>query len=237
MPYLQFRFVVSPDAPLAAYKLVVAPSLNVLPKSTADHLLEYVRNGGSLVLGPRSAMKDEYNSLAPERQPGDLLAALQGRVEQYYALESDFPVSGKWGNGKVSVWAEQLKSLAPDAEVLMRYGKSNGWLDDQPAVISRAYGKGRITYIGAVLDDQLMSAAADWMVQQSGVKQALGPLPDGVQVSRRVGGGKDTFVLINFTREDRLVKLPRAMKQLMAGRVGDSMTLPPYGVELLQTEK
>jgi beta-galactosidase len=33
-------------APLDSYKLVVAPSLNVLPKDLGDHLLEYVRNGG-----------------------------------------------------------------------------------------------------------------------------------------------------------------------------------------------
>ena len=158
--------VVSAYAPLDGYKLVAAPSLNVLPKDLADHLLEYVRNGGHLVLGPRSGMKDEFNALLPQRQPGFLVDALGARVEQYYALEKDFPVSGAWGNGEASIWAEQLKSQAPGDEVLLKYGKSNGWLDDQPAVITRAYGKGRITYVGAVLDDKLMAAAAEWMTQR-----------------------------------------------------------------------
>src|SRR5208337_2132130 len=97
--------VVSAYAPLDGYKLVAAPSLNVLPKDLADHLLEYVRNGGHLVLGPRSGMKDEFNALLPQRQPGFLVDALGARVEQYYALEKDFPVSGAWGNGQASVWA------------------------------------------------------------------------------------------------------------------------------------
>jgi beta-galactosidase len=88
--------VVNPYAPLTQYKLVVAPSLNVIPKDLADHLLDYVRNGGHLVLGPRSAMKDETNALLPQRQPGYLVDALGGRVEQYYALERDFPVAGAW---------------------------------------------------------------------------------------------------------------------------------------------
>jgi len=118
--------VVSPYAPLEGYKLVVAPSLNVLPKDLADHLADYVRNGGHLVLGPRSGMKDEFNSLLPQRQPGFLADALGGRVEQYYALEKDFPASGSWGLGNVSIWAEQLKTLSPDDEVLLKYGKSNG---------------------------------------------------------------------------------------------------------------
>ncbi len=222
--------VVSAYAPLDGYKLVAAPSLNVLPKDLADHLLEYVRNGGHLVLGPRSGMKDEFNALLPQRQPGFLVDALGARVEQYYALEKDFPVSGAWGNGQASVWAEQLKSQGPGDEVLLRYGKSNGWLDEQPAVITRAYGKGRITYVGAVLDDKLMAAAAEWMTQKSGVRPAFGPVPDGVEVSRRVGPGKQVFVLINYASESRRVALPHSMKLVLDGREADAVELPPYGV-------
>ncbi|MFI5070964.1 MAG: beta-galactosidase [Terriglobales bacterium] len=229
--------VVSAYAPLTNYKLVVAPSLNVIPEDMAKHLLEYVSNGGHLVLGPRSGMKDQFNSLLRQRQPGFLVDALAGRVEQYYALEKDVPVSGSWGEGQASVWAEQLKSSSPDAEVLLKYGKSNGWLDDQPAVITHAYGKGSITYIGAVLDDKLMAAAAQWMVQQSGVTPAFGPVPDGVEVSRRTGDGHDVFVVINFAEEARTVSLPRPMKLLLAGTEGGTVDLAPYGVEILEDAK
>lgn len=225
--------VISAYAPLDSYKLVVAPSLNVLPRDLADHLLDYVRQGGHLVLGPRSGMKDEFNGLLPQRQPGFLVDALGGRVDQYYALEKDFPVSGSWGNGIASIWAEQMKNMTPDSEVLLKYGKSNGWLDDQPAAISRSYGKGRITYIGAVLDDKLTSSAAEWMTQQSHITAAFGPVPDGVEVSRRVGGGKRVFILINYAHEQREVKLPHPMKAWLANRQADKIELPPYGVEVL----
>jgi len=224
--------VVSAFAPLESYQLVAAPSLNVIPNDLADHLLAYVRNGGHLVLGPRSGMKDEFNALLPQRQPGYLLDALGARVEQYYALEKDFPVSGAWGNGQVSIWAEQLKSQAPGSEVLLKYGKSNGWLDDQPAVITRAYGKGRITYVGAVLDDKLMASAVEWMTQKSGVKPVFGPVPAGVEVSRRVGPGKQVFVLVNYASENRRVALPHSMKLMLDAKQGDSVELPPYGVAI-----
>jgi beta-galactosidase len=235
-PLAQSVDVISPYAPLGGYKLVVAPTLNVLPKDLADHLLQYARGGGHLVLGPRSGMKDEYNGLLPQRQPGYLVDGLRGRVEQYYALEKDFPVSGAWGNGDVSIWAEQLKPLAPDTQVLMRYGKSNGWLDDQPAVLTHSYGKGRITYIGAVLDDKLMAAAAKWMIDQSKVTPVFGPVPEEVEVSRRVGSGQRILVFINFGQEDRRVKLPHTMKFLLGDRTGDSLTLLPYGVEVVQDQ-
>ncbi len=236
-PLAQSVDVVSAYAPLDNYKLVVAPNLNVFPKDLADHLRAYVRNGGHLVLGPRSGMKDEFNGLLPQRQPGYLVDALGGRVEQYYALEKDFPVSGAWGTGTTTIWAEQMKTQAADAEVLLKYGKSNGWLDEQPAAISRPYGKGRITYIGAILDDKLTAAAAQWMVKQSGVTPVFGPVPDGVEVTRRIGGGKQVFILINYAQENRTVTLPYSMKALLANRQADKVDLPPYGVEILLGSK
>jgi beta-galactosidase len=225
--------VVSAYAPLDSYKLVVAPSLNVLAKDLGDHLLEYVRNGGQLVLGPRSGMKDEFNALLPQRQPGYLADALGARVEQYYALEKEFPVFGTWGSGTASIWADQLKTRVPDAEPLLQYGKSNGWLDDQPAAVTRSYGKGRITYIGAILDDKLMAVAAEWMVQKSGVIPVFGALPEGVEVSRRMGGGKQVFILINYAQESRRVALPHPMKALLDNKQEETLELAPYGVSVL----
>jgi len=154
-------------------------------------------------------------------------------VEQYYALDHDVPISGTFGDGMATLWAEQLSASAPDTQVLMRYGKSNGWLDGQPAVETRQVGKGSITYIGAVLDDTLTAAAAQWMVQQSGVTPALGPVPDGIEVCPRSGGGKQYYILINWAPDTRHVTLPHAMNFLLAGGQGDSLDLPQYGVEVL----
>ena len=229
--------VISPYTPLDSYKLVVAPNLNVLPKDLADHLLAYVRNGGHLVMGPRSSMKDEFNGLLPQRQPGYLIDAVGARVEQYYALEKDFPVSGVLGTGAATIWAEQLKAHVPDVEVLLKYGKSNGWLDDQPAVVTRVYGKGRITYIGAILDDKLTDATARWMIQKAGIMPVFGPLADGVEVSRRVGEGKQVFVLVNYASGSREIAIPHSMKALLANATVDKLTLPPYGVEVLLNSK
>lgn len=224
--------VVNPYSKLDGYKLVVAPDLNVIPQDLAQHLLDYVSLGGNLVLGPRSGMKDQYNALLTQRQPGFLVPGLGGRVEQYYALLKDVPVSGTWGDGNATIWAERLTAETPDAQVLLRYGASNGWLDGHPAVITHKYGKGSITYIGALLDPNLMSKAADWMIAQSGVTPAFGPVPDGIYVSRREGQGKTIFVMVNFTRDQKHIALPQSMQALLAGHAESSADLGPYGVEV-----
>jgi len=227
--------IVSADAPLDSYKIVFAPSLNIISKDMSAHLLAYVQQGGHLVLGPRSGMKDEHNSLNVERQPGPLGAPLGGRVEQYYALDHNtIPVEGTIGSGSASIWAEQLSASAPDTEVLLRYRKSNGWFDNQPAMITRPLAKGRITYLGAILDPISMRQVVAWATQIAQVNSEFGPFPADVEVCRRVGSSHTVFVLINHGRAVAQISLSSGMRDVLSGgNVGSTIELDPQGVAVL----
>ena len=226
--------IVNPDVSLDQYKLVLAPNLYLIPKDRAAHLAQYVQRGGHLVLGPRSGMKDEYNALLPIRQPGFLADALGAQVEQYYALEKNVSANGPLGEGETSVWAEFLKTTSPDTEILLRYGTSNGWLDGKPCVVTRRFGKGRMTYIGAVLDEKLVTAVTEWMAKTSGIAPAFAPVPDGIEASRRIGPDGSVFVLVNFATQEQRVSLPQEMKSLLEQRHTTQVDLPRYGVAVLQ---
>jgi beta-galactosidase len=232
--------IVQPTAPLDGYKLVVAPGLEVISEAEAKHLIAYVRNGGHLVLGQRTGMKNEDNGLWPQREPGPLAETLGGRVDQFYAIDDKpgdtVPVTGTWGATTSTIWAEQLSTTAPDTEVLMRYGKSNGWLDGKPAAITRKVGKGRITYIGAWMDDATMLNAAEWMAKTSGVTPAFGPVPDGVDVYPREGEGKKIFILVNFSKDAQTITFPSIMHSVLDDKDLASVSLDHYGVAVLQAK-
>jgi beta-galactosidase len=106
-------------------------------------------------------------------------------------------------------------------------------LDDQPAVVTRKAGRGRITYIGGVLDVTLMQAAAQWMAKSADISSAFGPVPDGLEVSRRVGPNKTVYVLINFQPEKQTVILPRAMRSLLDHKDATRLDLTQYQVAVL----
>ncbi|HEY0759163.1 MAG TPA: beta-galactosidase [Acidisarcina sp.] len=237
--------ILSPYAPLDQYKLVVAPALNVLPQALADRLIAYVQGGGNLVLGPRSGMKDEFNRLNVQRQPGPLVDLLGGRAEQFYSLDTAVPVSGDAGSGTASLWAEQLSTRAPDTKVLLRYGASNGWLDDQPAAITRRAGKGSITYIGAWLDQPLLDKMMGDMLHESGVQPVVPDTPAGVEVLRRAKGSAGAsstagsiLILINHNEAAATVSLPSGATDLLTEKkAASSIELPPHGVAVLQSSK
>ncbi|MBB4099096.1 beta-galactosidase [Sphingomonas kyeonggiensis] len=219
------------EAPLSGYKLVVAPSLNVITDATAKRLTDYVRGGGHLILGPRSGMKDEYNRLDTVRQPGPLAELLGGQVEQFYALDEPVEV----GTGKATIWAEMLSTSVPDTQVLLRYGKANGWLDGKPAVISRKVGKGSITYVGALVDDGVMKGLIDAALADARVSRDFA-VPEDVELMTREGQDKRIVILVNHGRETREVVLPTAMTDLLAGGKISKVVLGREGVAVLQRQ-
>jgi beta-galactosidase len=225
--------IVNPSVSLTQYKLVVAPGLNVLSEAEGKNLIAYVEQGGNLVLGQRTGMKDIDNALQINRQPGPLVPMLGGRVEQYYALTAPVPVTGSWGAGSSKEWAELLSAKDSDTKVLMRYGSSNGWLDGQPAAITRKVGKGSITYIGAWLDESTMKNAAKWMTDTAGVTAKLGPVPDGVEVYPREGDHGKVYILVNFSKEAQTIALPATMTDVLNGGSTHSVNLPVYGVAVV----
>lgn len=225
--------IVPPDRDLSKYKLVIAPGLNVLTQAEADNLERYVKQGGHLVLGQRSGMKDEYEARWPERQPGPLTALLGARVEQYTALDAPIATSGVWGNEQAEMFAEQLKPQADDVKVLMRYEAPRSWLNGEPAAVTRKVGDGSITYVGAWLSNAGMRTAVQWMLDNSAVKPDLFAVPAGVEVYRRVGKDHQVFIVENDSSHEQTIDLPAAMNDVLMGGMARDLKLPPYGVTVL----
>lgn len=221
--------IVEAAGSLAPYKLVVAPNLAILTPEMTEKLTAFVRGGGHLILGPRSGQRDEYDRLQPRRQPGPLADLLGGQVEQYYALDEPVAV----GDGKATIWAEDLTAQSPDTQVLLRYGKGNGWLDGHAAALTRQVGKGRITYVGALIDEGLMKTLIDDALKGAGVARDFA-VPADVELMTREGDGRSIVILINHGKETRSLSLPEPMTDILEGGRKQSVTLGAEGVAVLQ---
>jgi beta-galactosidase len=225
--------IVHPDSPLEGYKLVIAPHLHTLNEARAAHLEGFVRGGGHLVLGPRSGFKNADNALLESRQPAWLSSLLGVHVEEYYALAEPVPVDGAFGEGRAQLWAEWIEVDAGDIEVLARYNTSNGWLDAQAAITSRAVGAGRTTFIGAWLDAGLMASSVDWLLETSRATPPIAPSP-GIEVCFREKDIYVLVVLINHSATEQKIDLPRPGLELFSNQsVPAALDLPPGDVTVL----
>jgi beta-galactosidase len=227
--------LLSANAAVDGYKLVIAPALLIVGDDCAARLKEFVRGGGFLVLTIRCGMKDDANALLPMRQPGPLTDLAGVEVEEYYALLDPVPVQGDWFTGSSSLWAERLRVLDPaETQVVARYGASNGWLDGQAAVTVHRYGRGLVTFVGAYLDEAAQQALLDQIVTQAGIQPVL-ETPKGVEARKRVGAQRqEVWIVINHEREEKQVHLAwPAQEHLSGDAVNGDLSLGPYGVAVL----
>jgi beta-galactosidase len=181
-------------------------------------------------------MKDADDALQTQRQPGPLVEALGAHVVQYYALDAPVPITGTLGDGSAAVWAETLAATDPAAKVLMSYGPSEGpsWLAGKPAALTRDWGKGRITYVGATLDPGLMQKLAVWALDGALVKPIVPGLPGGVELMERSNSkGEGVWVVINHGDAPQALDLGRGGADLLTGAKVARITLAGHGVAVI----
>jgi beta-galactosidase len=112
--------ILSPDADLSAYALVVAPSLPIL---TEERVARLAASGARVLLGPRSGSKTRDFRLPAELPPGPLQAHLPlkvTRVESFAPGWTELPADAP---GRVVAWLEHVETgLAPRVSTASGHG-------------------------------------------------------------------------------------------------------------------
>jgi beta-galactosidase len=228
--------IISSHESLENYRIVILPALLIQDDDMLERLTTCLKRGGNLVFTLRTGMKDRYNALLPSRQPGALAKLTGVEVEEYYALREPVPVIGNFFKGESRQWAERLKVFESKATSIMaRYGKSNGWLDDQPAItVGASHYSALIYYVGAYLDEDSQQQVVDRILQMRVIKPVI-EAPKGVEVCQRVNpAGQQIFIIINHERQPQTVTVPwTALDHLTSNLVEKEFKLDPYEVAVI----
>jgi len=227
--------LISPDADLSGYKLVLAPDLIVLPDARARKLIAFAEQGGVLMTDSRTGVKDE-NNLAYERTlPGLLSEVLGIEIEEYGALEDrSYPVLSEELFADTLTAIDYVDWVTPKgAQVMAAY---NQWpLEPFAAVTRNKAGRGIAWYVGTVFEeDSFYDDLIGRLLDDAGVEKWI-DLPAGVEASVREGEGKKLLFLINHNETDAAVAIEAGKRDLLEGEVlGDRVVLGPYGVAVIE---
>ncbi len=185
--------LVSRQADLSPYKLVIAPSLHLADEAAANTLQDYVAGGGALLLGVRSGFKRPDNRVTDAPLPGALRALAGVTVTSWRSLPAGvtLPISGEVAglDGAVGYWVETLET--DTAVPLIAYAGGEG-----AAFAVNGVGNGRCFTLGFYPMLQQAVALMGYLVGELGLA-AIPNLPPGLLACRR---GPYT-ILLNFTDE------------------------------------
>lgn len=195
--------IVSRDADLSRYKLVLAPSLHLADQALAARLLEYVEGGGTLALGIRSGFKTMTNRVTTDSLPGALRGLVGARVTSWQSLPPNVtqPVALMWRGWQTVSAARWVETLEIEtAGAIAQY--TGGPLDGQTAMTANVAGNGLVFYVGWMPDQPQADALVGMLTAKAGV-QPVGMLPPGVVAGRRVRENESFLVLMNFTDAEK----------------------------------
>lgn len=136
--------LIGPRDDLTGYDTILAPALHLMSPERIARLREALAAGASVILGPRSLVKDLDDCWLEEPLPGGLSATLGARVVE--GLSQTMAVTVEPGGAPAGPWTdilEVLDSADPTVEILATYGGSS-YLAGSPAAIRR----GSLAYVG-----------------------------------------------------------------------------------------
>jgi beta-galactosidase len=230
------------DADLSCYKAVLAPDLYIMPDDVATALVDYVREGGTLLADSRTGVKDETGICHERTLPGLLSDTLGITIEEYESL------GAPWGRGEgVEYRVEGVETVSGSftavgtadwvqpctATTLASYQEWH--MQPYAAVTRNEHGEGAAYYVGTVIaEEAFYDLLIAEILERAGVEVPIHP-PLGVEVSVREGEDKRVVFVINHTEDEQVVAVPASGTDLLTDtRTDDKVTLGRYGVAVLQ---
>ncbi|MFF4394635.1 beta-galactosidase [Streptomyces sp. NPDC001480] len=224
---------VRPDADLAGYRLVLAPSLYLVDDAGAANLTSYAERGGTLAVGFHSGMVDANCHVRLGGYPGAFRAALGVRSDEPFpllpgervGLGGDVP-----GEATGTLWSERLRLAG--AEAVASY--TDGPLAGVPAVTRHTHGTGTTWYVATLPDPDTLGALLDRVRAEAGV-EPVRAVPAGVEVVRRRGTDADYVFLIDHSGRGAEIAVPAGAVELLTGKeTTGSVTLAPGDVAVVR---
>lgn len=229
-------------AALHDHPVVVAPAYYIADDASTTALADYAEQGGHLVLTFRSGYGDSFARARWMRAPGLLREAAGVGYNLYSNLEKPLPVVAEEGfalrdRSQAEAWMDEL--VLEGATPLVRYDHHT--FGTFPAVVTQAYGKGRVTYVGTLPNAELGRSIADWVLESAGIEALGASLPEPVRVTTARGpeGDKLTFVS-NWSHEPMSVPAPQSGRDLLTDEeiaAGADLGLAAWDIRIISEGK
>ena len=231
---------------LGQYEILIYPHPAILTRERADILMEYMKNGGTVIFGSRTGYKDEYGRCPMRPMPGFAGELCGVRVKDYTLLgpDDDMEYVSWEGDRMEAPWFNDVLEQKEGGEILAVF--QNNYYDGEPALIRKQNGKGWGYYFGGGFSED----TANGFIQKLGMKPVRGVshVPAEVEAALRsktvmiqTDGTevvRNYLFLLNYTKEEKTVELENKFEDVLSGEtLTGQVKLPGYGVVCLMEEE
>jgi beta-galactosidase len=197
-------FVFPESTNFANYRVIVVPPLYVAGDALLNKLVDYVRNGGHVLMAFKSGFTNEYDTVRWTTMPGPLREAAGFHYQEFSSLRQPLALKGDpfhvGDENKVSDWAEMI--TLDSAEGVAYY--DHPFFGKYPAITRHALGKGSLTYEGTVVSDALQTKVLLDVLQRAGISGPDQSLPGSVRAKHGVNrNGRKIHYYLNYSSQEQ----------------------------------
>ncbi|HHX61320.1 MAG TPA: beta-galactosidase, partial [Epulopiscium sp.] len=231
--------IISQDADLSGYKLIVLPMLYLIKPTFADRLKDFVAKGGVVVSTYLLGYVNENTLCYLGGFPGDGLKDVFGlyteEIDSLYPSESNGVSFKNTISDDLYTIKDYCEIVKPTgADVIGTYTKD--FYAGTPVVTVNTYGEGEAYYVGARIEDDGMEAIYQKAWKAAGLN--VRPLPEGVEYHVRTCEGIDYEFYLNFTdKVQTITNVADGMNLLTDEKVVDEVSIQPYHLAVLEIKK
>lgn len=223
---------VHPGASLAAYDLVLAPALYLLPAKSAANLTAFVARGGTLLATYFSGIVDENEHIATGGYPALLREVLGLWVEEWSPYPEGRKNTVRFGARSVRCdhWCDLLH--LDGAKALATF--AGDFFAGRPAVTRNAHGRGAAYYLGTRLDAAGLDLLLGRVIKEAHIEPVLRG-PAGVEATLREAKRGQFLFVLNHTDQAANASLGRHRgRDLISGKtVSGKLHLPALGAAVI----
>lgn len=226
--------VISPNADLSRYDLVVAPMLYMVKSDTVSRLSRFVREGGTLYATYTLGMVDEsdlcYLGGFPAGELKEVFGIWNEEVDTLYPEERSGVTMGDRHYEGDTV-CELIH--ARGAAVLATYDRD--FYAGRPALTCNRYGKGKAYYQAFRDRGDFCDTVLGQIAAELSLPRALdATLPEGVTAHTRSDGTTTYLFVENYSGTPVTLPLDHAMTDAESGAVTDSVALDAFDVRIFK---
>ena len=223
---------------LKKYPVLIYPHALILTKKRVKLLKEYVKSGGSLLIGCRTGQKDKHGHCVMMPMPGLLSDVSKTDVKEFtFVGPADDAVSMAW-NGKIietGIFNDILSAQGEKATVLATY--ASNYYKGSPALIETKCGKGRILHFGGTFTrentEEFLRYLGIWEPWRDLVE-----LPRDCELAVREKDGKQYFFVLNYSSEPQKILWKTEVCDMESReQVSGEIHLEAYGTRVYQIRK
>ena len=219
---------------MAGYSVLFYPHPALMNAERAELLRRYVEQGGTLVLGCRSAYKDMNGRCVMDNLPGLLSDLTQADVTEYSFIAPDA--------GRVVIdWngTELEASIFTDLVDAVGSGRLEGtyasdYYAGSGALVSNRVGDGTVYYYGTAFSEQAARVFLEKLGVAEPCKEAI-LVPESCELAIRTNGWNRYLFVLNYLNKPAAVQLRRTMVNLSTGEeISGRVEIPGYGTLVLK---